>query len=286
MNFYRGCFDIGRKELAQIIESPQMRATFTEKISKLEYNSKIEIEYIHIPPEYIFIEVQTDDALFKFWFSSLLIKHRGEYQSPFLFGEGKFYYSEQINKITLIDKESLRINIEYLLLEEINNLQDKYNKRRGNFGIPIIEGSNIFIHEYDKLEEMEGEKFELCKNFEDFEQDENCIVEVSNKGRIKWNNKIQPQWFDERKGECVLKVKEIPIHGGKKEYGLKIHRLVAATFLPRYFIYPNTYLYNDEYYRKFYVHVHHKNNNGYDSRIENLLWVTRGQHKLIQLGHI
>jgi hypothetical protein len=107
---------------------------------------------------------------------------------------------------------------------------------------------------------------ELLPN-EIFKQHPKWPVEVSNMGRIKFNNIILEQKpdYSEKYPEGYLWL-EIP---DVTKYQ-RVYRLVAETWCER----PDSQIYNT---------VHHISNNGTDNRVENLLWVTKEQHAEIHL---
>lgn len=89
---------------------------------------------------------------------------------------------------------------------------------------------------------------------------------VSNKGRIKYDGKIQPQTHEinpgtgePKWGYLVLEDKNL-----RQDY---IYNFVAFTFLGK--------IEGDGY------HVHHITNDGYDNSVENLVLLTATEHSLV-----
>ena len=93
-----------------------------------------------------------------------------------------------------------------------------------------------------------------------------CLYEVSNLGRVKYEGKIQAQ------------VDEIDVKTGKPKIGYLVledknlrrdyvYSMVAFTFLDK--------IEGDGY------HVHHITNNGYDNSIENLVLLNREEHSYV-----
>jgi hypothetical protein len=121
---------------------------------------------------------------------------------------------------------------------------------------PLIIGG-IVVHECLENDLLDDEKFLenkslLNNNF--------VVLKVSNYGRVQFNNKIlKPNVVGVFKhGLTVL------IEG----YGTKgVHRLEKETFGPIENM-------NE-------LEVHHINNNGLDNRLENLIWVSRSDHRKI-----
>lgn len=87
------------------------------------------------------------------------------------------------------------------------------------------------------------------------------IIEVSNLGRIKIDNKIIEQWDDHPNGKGYLYIKIKHIIG----YPEFVYRFVAETWCQC----PNIL---DRW------EVHHISNNGHDNRPDNLLWIRKKWH--------
>jgi hypothetical protein len=126
---------------------------------------------------------------------------------------------------------------------------------------PIII-NNIPIHKNQNIELLEGEIFKKNKEKN---------VDVSNLGRIKYEDNILEQYDPKNNGYLYVNIKSI-----RKNIPEKVYRLVAETWIDR----PDKSEFPDE--KSFYYNtVHHVSNNGYDNRIENLTWVTEWQHAMI-----
>jgi len=99
-----------------------------------------------------------------------------------------------------------------------------------------------------------------------FEKHPDYDIEVSNLGRIKFNNDVLLQLPDTKQsspyGYLLVRIKN-------KNY--RVYTLVAETFCERL---------NKDVYRT----VHHINNNGMDNRASNLIWVTKEQHREIHFS--
>lgn len=97
----------------------------------------------------------------------------------------------------------------------------------------------------------------------------NQFLQVSQYGRVKnkTTNEILPQ---KMKNNCYI----VDDPRGTIQYDLEtrdyewVHRLVALTWLT-----------DSPYYMR--GEVHHKNNNGFDNRLDNLSWVSGDGHKKI-----
>jgi hypothetical protein len=126
----------------------------------------------------------------------------------------------------------------------------------------LIDGIHIHKNHDNKL--LEGEIFK--KNTEK-------NIEVSNFGRISDGNKILPQYDPQNNGYLFVDIK-----GTRGNFQEKVYRLVAETWLDH----PDNFWAKDPSENAGnYNTVHHISNNGYDNRIENLMWVTRWQHAMI-----
>ena len=147
---------------------------------------------------------------------------------------------------------------------ELKNILDTYvyNKNENNYnGIPIYKITDIEI--------LPGEIFEKYpKNiniayleFRNFLKKSQDIIEVSNFGRIKINNVIQEQKEIKYGWLFIDAINKKPYY---------IYRLVAEIWCPCPVIETN---------RDW--HVHHINNNGYNNRSDNLIWVTFNEHNII-----
>ncbi len=126
------------------------------------------------------------------------------------------------------------------------------------------------LKEYEKLDEKEKE--ELRKNYGAKNYSENDLKGeiwkeyprnpkylISNKGRVKYEGKIQKQKDDEKPHYFTLADESL-----LKYY---IYELVAFTFLGKDE--------NDGY------HIHHITNDGYDNSTDNLILLTQYEHSLI-----
>ena len=112
---------------------------------------------------------------------------------------------------------------------------------------------------------LHGEIFKKWKNKSNFN------IEVSNLGRIKIDNVLQEQ-VDEpgKKGYLVLKPSGQT--KGKSISGKHVWNFVAETWLSKNSK-PET---GSDGKTK---HVHHITNNGYDNSVENLIYLTKDEHK-------
>jgi tetratricopeptide (TPR) repeat protein len=118
--------------------------------------------------------------------------------------------------------------------------------------------NNIPIHENRSIVLLEGEIFKKHSKKN---------VEVSNLGRIKSGDHILKQYDPKKNGYLYVDINDNPEI---------VYRLVAETWIER----PDHS--EDPAEKEFYYNtVHHISNNGYDNRIENLMWVTEWQHAMI-----
>jgi len=159
--------------------------------------------------------------------------------------------------------ESIEVGVVWLTgltIDELRIRAMEYVKLKPSEAIII---NNIPIHKNQSMELLEGEIFKKHpeKN-----------VEVSNLGRVKQSDSVLEQYDPQNNGYLFVDIKST-----RKTISEKVYRLVAETWLER----PDleeplknikSYCYNT---------VHHISNNGYDNRIENLMWVTEWQHAMI-----
>lgn len=154
----------------------------------------------------------------------------------------------------MIRKDIPGYNKTYLLEELIRVKQNMYP-----FGIP--ENGEVFYHQNLDYKEQAGEIFK--KVYEYFKKP----VEVSNFGRVRYDNEIIQQVDDPSHQNGGWLWLECPQY--KFLHHQYVYRLVADAWLKSH---PNT---DDKWAR------HHINNNGYDNRPENLIWVTAEEHAKI-----
>ncbi len=102
------------------------------------------------------------------------------------------------------------------------------------------------------------EKWKSLENIEGYTE-----YKVSNLGRVKFKGKIIPQGDIKQKGYLRLD----PEGNYHVDHQVYVYTLVAIGFLGKRF--------NDGY------DVHHRNNNGYDCSVENLMLLTRIQHNAV-----
>jgi tetratricopeptide (TPR) repeat protein len=145
-------------------------------------------------------------------------------------------------------------------IEELRIKAREYEKPKRPEPILI---NNIPIHKNQNTELLDGEIFKkhLEKN-----------VEVSNLGRVKQNDCVLEQYDPKNNGYLFIDIKST-----RKTIPEKVYRLVAETWLERPDIKEQPKVQKNECYNT----VHHISNNGYDNRIENLMWVTEWQHAMI-----
>ena len=121
----------------------------------------------------------------------------------------------------------------------------------------------------NQFENFDGEKFNSYKNTQ---------MEISNFGRVRIADKIEPQ-TDEKTGKGYLYLenwKDLQDNNGIKFDCEYIYEMVAEVFL------------NDEAFKKEKENnkkctwdVHHINNDGYENTPENLIYLKRCQHKKV-----
>jgi hypothetical protein len=121
----------------------------------------------------------------------------------------------------------------------------------------------------------ENRDIELLCDEEIFKPHPEIAVQVSNFGRVKCNNEILEQ-FDPNKNniwKCGYLYVYVKV---KRRFNKLVYKLVAETWLKKP---KNDYIPSEKAFD--YTTVHHITNNGYDNRIENLMWVTNWQHIFI-----
>jgi hypothetical protein len=143
-------------------------------------------------------------------------------------------------------KELTNDEIEYYksLLELPNEKYPYYNPL-------IVDGVEVHTYTGEKL--LSGEEFRKNKTYS---------LRVSNYGRIEIGGEIKKLFVDDT-FQCVPKV-YIPQLG----YSIGTYRLIKETFCP---------IENMEK-----LEVHHITNNGFYVRPEDLIWVTKSDHFLIE----
>lgn len=102
-------------------------------------------------------------------------------------------------------------------------------------------------------------------------------IQVSNFGRIKCDGEILEQYDPYQNDKWKCGYLYVRINGKRKPKIEKlVYKLVAETWLKKPV---NDWRPSDNSFN--YNTVHHITNNGYDNRIENLMWVTKWQHTMI-----
>jgi len=147
-----------------------------------------------------------------------------------------------------------------LTIDELRIRAREYVKPR--LSEPIIV-NNIPIHKNQGAELLEGEIFKKHS-----EKD----VEISNLGRVKQGDCILEQYDPKNNGYLFVDIKSTG-----ETMPEKVYRLVAETWLER----PDFKELPEVNKSECHNTVHHISNNGYDNRIENLMWVTQWQHAMI-----
>lgn len=143
----------------------------------------------------------------------------------------------------------------YSIEELMNMLSIERKNKENNRYKPFLMEKGVYYHEYK-------EHYIPNEIFIDFY--ELPTLKVSNLGRVKYNDIILPQEQESEEKYDYLWVK-VPQYKW-----IKVYELVAKTFLLK----TNP---NPEKYKI----IHHISNNGFDNRIENLMYVTCEQHRVI-----
>jgi len=101
-----------------------------------------------------------------------------------------------------------------------------------------------------------------------FKDNYNLVLKISNYGRVKKNGNFLEQWVEKDFEDRPNTFQHGLLVYINNEWSAKgVHRLVMETFKP---------IINMEKYE-----VHHLNNNGNDNRLENLIWVSKEDHRRI-----
>lgn len=148
----------------------------------------------------------------------------------------------------------MSIDIEELkkLLKTTKEINDKY-----------ANGGKSYSFEMQK-ENFENEKFEPYKDFSE-------RIQVSNLGRVKFDGEIQEQ-TDEKSSIGYLylknyhKIQEKLVKVFNDEF---VYEMVVNVWLPKHT--------ND----KCIYDIHHKDNDGYNNTVDNLILLKRCEHKAI-----
>jgi hypothetical protein len=184
-------------------------------------------------------------------------------------GKQKF----SIKKDDEIDFDHIKIRdgnsqwLSKLSVDELRSKAKEYCKPDPPIGIEI-RGAPIYKNR-DAME-LDGEIFKAHPDY--------MNIQVSNFGRIKNdNNEILEQYDPDEDNIWKCGYLWVRIKGTRKpEIKKLVYELVAKTWLKKP---ANDWDPSDNAYN--YNTVHHITNNGYDNRVENLMWVTKWQHKMI-----
>ncbi|HBG36654.1 MAG TPA: hypothetical protein DDW88_06265 [Treponema sp.] len=166
----------------------------------------------------------------------------------------------------LTTKNTISHTIEYSLdeLQEIfkSNFSDRYSNAINGQPVYKITDNTLLpgetFREYPKNENI------CYANFKEYLSGENKIddlIEVSNLGRIRINNNIKVQYHTDY-GYLKINV---------NNYYYCVYRMVAETWCKC-----PVEKTSSEW------HVHHINNNGFDNRPGNLIWVSSAEHRYIE----
>jgi len=167
--------------------------------------------------------------------------------------------------------ESNRDNIFHIIEYTQEELQEIFKSNFSDRYSNVIDGTPVYKIENNCL--LPGETFraypkneDICyADFREYLQGKNKIqdqIEVSNLGRIKINNSIKTQYHIDY---GYLKVKII------NNYYYCVYRMVAETWCKC----PVNRTSSN-------WSVHHINNNGFDNRPENLIWLNKKEHSYIE----
>jgi hypothetical protein len=172
----------------------------------------------------------------------------------------KGWSTEEIAKAFNVEKEYIEENIIQIPKTIPHIIRYTFDELAQMVEEPPYEYVNLFngipVHQILDIDLLPGEVFRKYP--------ENELIEVSNLGRIKIDNKIIEQWDDDEKGKDYLCVKI----GHIIDYPKYVYRFVAETWCKKPYEPNNSTKW----------HVHHISNNGYDNRPANLLWVKENEH--------
>jgi hypothetical protein len=180
-----------------------------------------------------------------------------------LISEENFFSNDKIYTYNGFWDECLSFSTKWhtdLSIDELRINAKEYVKPRPPEPIII---NNIPIHKNQSVDLLEGEIFKKHPKKD---------IEVSNLGRVKQGNCILEQYDPKNDGYLFVNIKST-----SEPFFEKVYRLVAETWLER----PNVNEIQRVQKNEYYNTVHHISNNGYDNRIENLMWVTEWQHAMI-----
>lgn len=168
-----------------------------------------------------------------------------------------YYYLTEDNKVyNALTKRYLRAN------KNIYTLVNEDNKRVK----ATLKEIYLMVHNKpfckDNIENLQGEQWKEIEG-------SSGNYFISNHGRIKsykgYNAKLLSLVTTD-KG-----YKRVNVNFGNGNYNYFVHRLVAEYFLPI----PSNSFYD----------VHHKDFNTINNKVDNLMWVTKDQHKTIHREH-
>ena len=244
-----------------IINKPDVKNDFVIKENDLAEK----LEYIIIFANYNVNDLKQNQNLY-----NLLIKIRNKYPLVFdkmdvrvatsafmgyaLYADYMIPYDDFVNSLL---KKGLT-NKEFI--EQYTELQEKNTWHYGNekklFNKKDYE--KIYNHGMNEIsKDLPDEKWASLAHIKGYSK-----YSVSSFGRVKFNEIVLEQGDYNNSG--YLKLDPRNLYPGKIDHEINVYTLIAMGFLGKTF--------NDGY------DVHHKDNNGYDCRLENLVLLTRKQH--------
>ena len=171
-----------------------------------------------------------------------------------LYADYMIPYDDFVNSLFkkgLTDKEFIE---QYTELQEKNTWH--YGKEKKLFNKEKYD--KIYNHgKNETCKDLPGENWASLSNIKGYSK-----YSVSSLGRVKFNDIILEQGDYNNSGYLKLDPKNL--YPGKVDHEINVYTLIAMGFLGKTF--------NDGY------DVHHKDNNGYDCRPDNLILLTRKQH--------
>ncbi len=152
--------------------------------------------------------------------------------------------------------------------EELNFILQNYEyNKNDNIAYKELNISNLKDEEFKEYKNVDLALYACREELKNFLKEN--VINISNLGRVKINNKIEKQ-FQKKYGYLYVRLNdkiEYPVYRFVAEVWCKCPVSDTLIKLPK----------ND------YWIVHHKTNNGFDNRCSNLIWMLRSDHS--QLSH-
>lgn len=169
--------------------------------------------------------------------------------------------------------------------EELSQILQEYDyNRHENLMYKCLDSKQLENEKFFTYENIKYSYYSFRYKLKSF-IDKGNLIEVSDFGRIRLNGEILPQ-FQKKYGYLYVRLSD--------EIDYPVYRLVAETHCK----FPETMLINNklqyckikdtliDHPLKNFWEVHHINNNGFDNRAVNLMWMIQTDHKLLSHKYV